>query len=182
MIVTLEINDLFIKKDTATWKEKSLIEVSRLSSRRIGRRILLFKPPPMASVCKTHTQKSIIEPLLQSGTRQGTGFPNERCVFCRGRAHCPRRDRHVNNQVQCHLICHLIFFFFFKEVRVVEWDPRRRSSRQRLKRGNCACLGMWRMSSSWQADGERVELGLPGKGNSMSEVQWKDFMCLGISE
>ena len=97
MIVTLEINNLFIKKDTATWKEKSLIEVSRLSSRRIGRRILLFKPPPMASVCKTHTQKSIIEPLLQSGTRQGTGFPNERCVFCRGRAHCPRRDRHVNN-------------------------------------------------------------------------------------
>ena len=27
------------------------------------------------------------------------------------------------------------------------------------------------MSSSWQADGERVELGLPGKGNSMSEVR-----------
>ena len=32
------------------------------------------------------------------------------CVFCYARAHRPRRDRHVNKQVQRHLI-----FFFLKE-------------------------------------------------------------------
>lgn len=35
------------------------------------------------------------------------------------------------------------------------------------------------MSSSLQADGERVELELPGKGNSMSEVQrHKRTLCV----
>ena len=75
MIVTLELYDLFIKQDTATWKEKSPVEVSWLSSRRIGRRILLFKPPPMASVCKTHTQKSIIEPCSSQVLDREQGVP-----------------------------------------------------------------------------------------------------------
>lgn len=65
----------FTNNNIAPWKEKSFVEDSPLSSKRVEKIIPLFRPLPVASTCKTHIQKSVPERSLWSGTRWGARGP-----------------------------------------------------------------------------------------------------------
>lgn len=66
---------------------------------------LLYRLVLMASVHKPHIQRSVIEHFTLLRYCVGhKGFQVIGYVLCRPRAHNLRRDRHVNNQLQCLLM------------------------------------------------------------------------------
>lgn len=118
----------------------------------------------MASVHKPHIQKSVLEPftLLRycAGHKgsQVTGY-----VLCRTRAHNLRRERHVNNQLQCLLMIPV------KEVRAKLFENTREGHGVREGTGEETVLVLRpeeQVAVCRQME-RRWRWGIPGKGSSI---------------
>lgn len=129
---------------------------------------LLYRLVLMASVHKPHIQRSVIEPFTLLRYCAGhKGFQVIGYVRCRPRAHNLRRDRQVNNQLQCLLMIPI------KEVRAQLSENTREGHGVRKGTGEETVLVLRpgeQVAVCRQVE-RRWSWGIPGKGSSTYGTQ-----------